>query len=918
MSPLPKRSSALVFCGLVLLARPACAAPVTANFTSAATVAVTAAGYTAGGNTVDITLGFAPPAGTNLTVVNNTGADFIQGTFDNLTQGQAVTLSYGGIDYPFVANYYGSSGNDLVLEWANTRLVGWGYNNNGEPGIGNSAKVPVPAPVYLTGPSSGKGIVGATTGSAHSIVTCWDGTLAGTGNNANGQLADGTTTNRTTPGAADLTAFAGRSIVTVAGGASHSIALLADGSLYAWGYNIPGQLGNGTTSDCRTPTGVVRAAVLYGKVVTAVAVGGNHNLALCSDGTLAAWGANESGQLGNNSTAYYSSFPIAVDRSGILAGKTVVAIAAGLQHSLALCSDGTLAAWGANSSGQLGNGSNTNSSTAVMVNTSGFLTGERFVAVAGCLAMVASPPRPVVATLAATGVTDTEATLNGNTNASDSDTTVSFEYGLTTSYGSVMQATPSQVTGVTDTGASASLAGLLAGTTYHYRVRASSAGGTVTGGDMTFTTSTFSCLSSLTFGSSTLGPVFDKNVTGYSLTVPFSATTVTCTPVVDNAGAGVTVAGVSVESAATSDPLGLTTGNNRVEVEVTAPDGITTRTYTVTVTRLPEVFAYNSATDVPVTVGAFVATGNTVTFALNFIPAAGTVLTVVRNSGLGFIQGQFDNLAQGQAVELTYEGKAYRFVANYYGGSGNDLVLQWASTEVFAWGSDGNGQLGNWSTANCYSPVPVSRNCALTGKIAKAVSAGYNHTVVLCTDGTVVSWGYGSSGQLGFGLGTLDTSAGLSYSSLPVALDQTRVLAGKTVVKVSAGGYYSLAVCSDGTVAAWGYNNYGQLGNGTTTNSNVPVVVSQSGVLAGKTVVDLAAGYMHNLALCSDGSVVAWGPNTYGGLGDGTTNNSSVPVLVMQDGVLAGKTVLNVAGGSGHSLALCSDGTIVAWGVKIM
>ena len=95
---------------------------------------------------------------------------------------------------------------------------------------------------------------------------------------------------------------------------------------------------------------------------------------------------------------------------------------------------------------------------------------------------------------------------------------------------------------------------------------------------------------------------------------------------------------------------------------------------------------WNSATDVPVTAATYTATGNTVNFTLNHAPATGANLTVVKNTTLPFIQGSFGNLAQGQQVALTYAGINYNFVANYYGGTGNDLVLQWANTRPVAWG----------------------------------------------------------------------------------------------------------------------------------------------------------------------------------------------------------------------------------------
>src|ERR1035437_195838 len=117
---------------------------------------------------------------------------------------------------------------------------------------------------------------------------------------------------------------------------------------------------------------------------------------------------------------------------------------------------------------------------------------------------------------------------------------------------------------------------------------------------------------------------------------------------------------------------------------------------------------FNSAGDVPVTASGYTATGNTVNFTLNYAPATGTDLMVVQNTGLDFINGTFDNLAQGQAVALSYGGVTYRFVANYYGGSGNDLALVWASNRPFAWGNNDGGQLGDNTSKARQLPVPVT------------------------------------------------------------------------------------------------------------------------------------------------------------------------------------------------------------------
>ena len=90
----------------------------------ATTIPVTAASYMAIGSVVNITLGFAPPSGTSLTIIKNTGIGFIYGQFSNLAQGQRVELEYNGVRYPFVASYHGGTGNDLVLYWASRRVVG--------------------------------------------------------------------------------------------------------------------------------------------------------------------------------------------------------------------------------------------------------------------------------------------------------------------------------------------------------------------------------------------------------------------------------------------------------------------------------------------------------------------------------------------------------------------------------------------------------------------------------------------------------------------------------------------------------------------------------------------------------------------------------------------------------------------------
>lgn len=149
---------------------------------------------------------------------------------------------------------------------------------------------------------------------------------------------------------------------------------------------------------------------------------------------------------------------------------------------------------------------------------------------------------------------------------------------------------------------------------------------------------------------------------------------------------------------------------------------------------------------------------------------------------------------------------------------------------------------------------------------------------------------------------------------VPVAVYTSGVLSDKTVTQISTGRYYACAIDSTGKSYCWGRNLYGELGNNSTTQSNVPVAVNTSGVLSGKTITHLATGHYHTCALDSAGTTYCWGLNANGQVGNGTTTNSSVPVAVNTAGVLAGKTITTVSAGYYSSLALASDGTTYTWG----
>ncbi len=188
--------------------------------------------------------------------------------------------------------------------------------------------------------------------------------------------------------------------------------------------------------------------------------------------------------------------------------------------------------------------------------------------------------------------------------------------------------------------------------------------------------------------------------------------------------------------------------------------------------------------------------------------------------------------------------------------------------------------------------LDVTVNQVIAAEPAVSISAS-SHSMALLVDGTIWTWGRNSRGELGDGTTT--------DSNTPV---QVQSLSG--VTDISAGNAFSLALRNDGTVWAWGRNKTGQLGDGTRTNRNMPVQVQNiSGVVA------IAAGGFYSIALLNDGTVWAWGHNFFGELGDGTTTDRNTPVQVKN---LSGVT--NIAAGWRHSLALLQDGMVWAWGAN--
>ena len=852
------------------------------------------------------------------------------------------------------------------------KIYSWGDNSYGQLGIGNkdndshSSPEPVNMPQNAPAGFTWKQEAAA---SLHALGIGSDGNLYSWGNNDHGQLGDGTMTEKYTPVKVTLPKGvpSGFTWKQMNGWGWHSLALGSDNLLYSWGTNGRGEVGTGSTSEeiltavrVATPQGVpsnftwkqfqmgdysslavgsdgnaygwgagtkgslgdglvqdshgpTRTAKPYGVSPQfswkQVSNQSDASLGIGTDGNVYSWGDNTNGQLGDNTTTLRSTPVRVAAPTDAPSGLTWVQVSAGWNNnSFGLASDGNLYSWGSNVNGQLGDNTTNDRHIPGRVNLPGTttVTAVSFGGTAGTdITKNADGTWSVTTPAHARGKVDTAVSwaLNGQ----QPDTHLAYRYldSYTVTFTSTDSSCP------TPSGMPQSQT-VTEGKQAKRPYPDPKANGCLFDGWFIKDASNDSKIaydfSQTVTGNITLAAHWTKMDTHWALNPEkgnvLGGQHVTITPPTINrgirfnqisAGGYQTASANSFSIGVASDGNAYAWGSNKygqlarkpadasmqkTPVRVPLPDGADSSfTYTQVVAGDSHVLAIGSN---------------------------GILYSWGRNDHGQLGDGTTTDRYQPQPVKDT-SGQPFKAV-QVSAGVADSAAID-SENRVYTWGSEstGKGQTPAYSTTR-KNPTPAADpDNPRQALRAVQVSLNWSFVMALDADGNVYTWGYNTNGQLGNG-----TSDSTNYASNPARLPNQSFQA----TQISAGSWNALAIDTDGNTWTWGYNGYGQLGDGSTSDKYKPQTVQNpTNTSQSLKAAQISAGVNHSLAVGQDGSLWAWGWNSNGQLGIGSTVNQNKPALINDPAnkAQAFKAVRSSAGQL-HSLAVRRDGNLWAWG----
>jgi alpha-tubulin suppressor-like RCC1 family protein len=696
----------------------------------------------------------------------------------------------------------------------------WGDNTYGQLGVGTTIGTggTSPAVRQVTAINVSWTAVG-TAGNASLAITT-QGLLYGWGQNY--QSGDGSGLNRSTPVQlfGNYQSTAGDSWKVVSTGLTHDLAIRnSDSSLWAWGTNNAGQLGDSTTVNRSTPVQIAPGSW------TTVSAGATHSAAINLAGQLYVWGDNVSGQIGDITVIAKSSpVLITIPQPNQWSVVSTSLDTAGQAAFFGIrTSDKSLWAWGDNSQGQLGDGTTINKSSPVQIGTSSWTT--------------------VAASSSFTSAIDLTGRL--------------FTWGVNAqgqlgSGTTINRSSPVQVTlGVT--GSSWSILGGGAG---------GQSAAITTNGEL------------WTWGNNASGQLGDNTVVSKSSPVKVGSSSWTIVSVGSNNVVALDILGRLYTwgdngigqlgdgtVVAKSNPTQLGSSSwSKVSSGISTVHGITTS---------GQLWSWGR------NVSGEIGDNTSVSKSSPVLSIAGWNVSDVKG-GAWFAAAILTNgtlfawgtNGSGQLADNTGFSKSSPVQIGLRSWSSISCGISDAggisNGTLFLWGSNGSGQLGDNTVVAKSSPVLFS-GASTSNRSWSIVAAGESHTVALTTDNQLFAWGANAQGQLGDGTAVAKSSPVLiSFSSWSAI----------------AAGYNTLAITSQNQLYAWGFNTTGQLGDGTTIAKSSPVIVNSFITLDRSWTMVAIANDAIVAVRASDRSLWAWGLNSSGQLGTGDTLNRTFPTKI--------------------------------------